>query len=260
LLRSRRDRRDEGCFAAEGPDLLAAGLDADLEIERVLVAEDAPRSVSDLADRARRGDFLVDVLARGVLERCSDAKTPQGCAFVARHASTTLDELPATSFVLVVDAIQDPGNLGALVRVAEGCGADALIVTGESADPFGPKALRASTGSVFRIPVCEVDHAIEAIEHLARRGLTTYATSSHGGTDFATIAWAPDVALVLGNEGAGLDPAAQAACNELVCIPMAGSLESLNVSVAGGILATAVRRGLRSPEVGHSPSTMNEGN
>lgn len=223
------------------------------------MAEDAPSSIGNLVDQARRDGHLVDVLARGVLERSSDAKTPQGCAFVARRVSMKLDDLVATSFVLVVDAIQDPGNLGAMMRVAEGCGADAVVVTGASADPFGPKALRASTGSAFRVPVFEVGHVTEAIEFLASHGVTTYATSSHGGSDFVAMTWAPAVALVFGNEGAGLDPAAQDACDELVCIPMEGSLESFNISVAGGILAMAVHRGLRSPDVERSPSTMNEG-
>ena len=248
LLSSRRHRREQQRFAIEGPELLIAALDAGWVVERAFVD---PERVSNLEigrarSLAQRSGVAVDELAPGVLEKVADAATPQGCAAIVVGAPGPLAELGTAHFVVVLDTIQDPGNLGAVVRVAEAAGADALVLTGSSADPFGPKALRGSTGSSFRMPIFEHPSARVALEDLKGRGLAVALTSPHDGVDFAAVAWPDSVALVLGNEANGLDAELIAAGDLVVTIPMAPGVESLNLSVSAGILAMGVARDLRA--------------
>jgi TrmH family RNA methyltransferase len=207
--------------------------------------------------RARAANVPVDILRSGVLGKVADAATPQPIAAVVRGGPGHLDELAdAVSFVLVADQTQDPGNLGALVRVAEACGAEAFVVTGSAADPFGPKALRGSAGSSLRVPIIEHADALEVVDSLRARGMTVAVTTPHGGADFAHLNWPSRVALVLGNEAHGLDEELAAAGDLAVAIPMAPGVESLNLSVAAGILAMAIHRGLRATVDGAAGSTI----
>jgi TrmH family RNA methyltransferase len=240
----------------EGPELLRAALDASIDLDRVYVAPVASDEVLAAAQRAKEEGVEVFGLATGVLERVADAASPQGCIAVARRQFIPLGELDQLSLVLVVDQVQDPGNLGAIIRVAEGCGADAVVVTGAGADPFGPKALRASAGSTFRVPIVEATEALELIAALERLELEVCATSSHQGEDFAFFDWGRPLALVFGNEGSGLSEQILARCGSRLRIPLEGCLESLNVSVAAGILAMSARRRLQSTEADQSASTM----
>lgn len=256
-MTSRRFRREAGLFAFEGPELVACAFDADVNLERLFVAPEASDEVLGLADHAQTMGINVGWLAEGVLESVADAKTPQGCIATARRTPIDLSAVPGPSFVIVVDQLQDPGNLGAIVRVAEGCGADALIVSNHSADPYGPKALRAGSGSTFRVPVVEGGDVGEILDALAEREIAVLATSSHGGVDFATFAWPSATALLFGNEGAGLEQSVIDRCSETLQIPLSGALESLNVAVAAGILTMAAKRRLVTSETGPLASTMN---
>jgi TrmH family RNA methyltransferase len=205
---------------------------------------------------ARAHDQGIDVVAlrEGVLARLADAVSPQPIVACLQGQPGSLDELSdGAGFVLVAHRIADPGNLGALMRIAEACGADAVVVTGSSADPFGPKALRGSAGSALRLAILEHDDGLEALARLRARGLVVVSTSPHEGEDFAHLTWPAKVALVLGNEAHGLDEELLRAGDVAVQIPMASGVESLNLSVAAGILAMSFRRGLRAP--GEPPDT-----
>jgi TrmH family RNA methyltransferase len=244
---------------AEGPELLRAALEAGWPIEQVLLDPEAHKdaAIAALIGRASSQGISVVELRPGLLAQVADASTPQPVAAVAAGCPEGLGSLPpAVRFVLVADQVQDPGNLGALVRVAEACGADALLLTGRSADPFGPKALRGSTGSTFRLPVLEELDAAAAITKLQTLGLTVATTTPHGGADFALVDWPDRLALVLGNEAQGLEPSLLASGELAVRIPMARGVESLNLSVAAGILAMSVHRRLRAPEDGRRGSTI----
>ena len=184
------------------------------------------------------------MLSAGVLEKVADAVTPQGCAAIARQDRTTLADLALVGTVLVLDEVRDPGNLGAVVRVAEAAGCEAVVLTGSPVDPYGPKALRGSTGSTFRLPVVEAGAAVPLLDALAAKGVVTMATSSHGGQDFARIDWPAATAIVLGNEASGLDAATVEACARRVTIPIAAPVESLNLAVTAGILAFSAARHL----------------
>ena len=221
------------------------------------MAPQASVQVATIIEEARERGIEIADLADGTIEAVADAKAPQGCISVARRRTWSLEEVETLGLVLVIDQIQDPGNVGAIIRVAEGCSAGAVLVTAGSADPFGPKSLRAATGSTFKLPVVEMGMIDEVIDSLEKRSVRVFATSSHEGEDFATVDWPESVALVLGNEGAGLDAATLERCDSTITIPTAGQIESLNVSVAAGILAMAAWRKLSASEHHAAPSTMN---
>lgn len=242
LLSSRRNRREEGLFAFEGPELLRSALDANIQIARVFEDVDAPSEVHETCELARTRGVKVNLVDHKAFLGAADAMSPQGCAGIAEQILAEQTSPIGRSFFLVLDEIQDPGNVGALLRVAEGCGVTTVFITGASADPFGPKALRAATGSTFRIVVAERPSVTDLLDELADQGVTTFATSSHNGEDYADLAWPDATALVLGNEGAGLSDEIMSRCARGVRIPLQGALESLNVSVAGGILAMSIAR------------------
>jgi len=252
LFSSPRSRREEKRFAIEGPELLSAALEADWDVEHVFVDPErvGAQGMDGALEAARHAGCEISELSPGVLERVADAATPQPCAAIVVARESNFKELSAARFLIVVDAVQDPGNLGAIVRVAEASGAAGVIVTGASADPFGPKALRGSAGSSFRVPLCLIASISDAMKQLAAAGIEAVVTSPREGEDFAQLSWPPRVALVVGNEANGLSPSVLASASHKVTIPMASTIESLNLSVATGILAMAYTRKLRT-QAGH---------
>ena len=158
---------------------------------------------------------------------------------MARRPARSVSELAPEGIALVSAGIQDPGNLGALARIAEAAGAQALVLLKGSADPFSPKALRGSMGSLLRIPVYEIDE----IGALSNGGFRIAAIVPRGGVDFRDADWKPPVALLLGRESSGLDEETVAGSDLRVSIPMRGAVESLNVATAAAlVLYEATRR------------------
>jgi TrmH family RNA methyltransferase len=231
----RRDAR----FLLEGKKLVRAGLESGIGVEFALVS------------RGRAGEEALALEAKGIevvelpeklFARISTVESPEGILAVARRPARSQAELPAEGIVLVSAGIQDPGNLGALARVAEAAGARAFVLMKGSADPFSPKALRGSMGSLLRIPVFET----EDLSWLRKRGFRLAALVPRGGTEFREVDWKPPLALLLGREASGLDEATVAGADLLVTIPMAGAVESLNVATAAAlVLYEANRRMLR---------------
>ena len=209
----------------------------------------------ELVDVASHQGVRCAELRRGVLSQVADAVTPQGCAALCRPQSMQLGDLGEAP-IIVLDQIGDPGNLGAVVRVAEACAFSGVVVTAGSTDPFGPKALRGSTGSLFRVPTVEGGSLGEVTAQLTALGRHVVGTSSHQGTDFAQMAWPAPLAIVFGNEAAGLHADEMASMNEIVTVPLPPAVESLNLAVSAGILCMAVARGLKAPNLDALASTM----
>jgi TrmH family RNA methyltransferase len=136
---------------------------------------------------------------------------------------------------LLLDAVQDPGNLGTLIRTAEAVGATAVWLGKGTVDPFNAKTVRAAMGSAFRLPLISAD-LTEAISRLKERGVTIVGTSPHAGQAHFEYRYPKKTAFLLGNEGKGVDPALQALSDVEVKLPMPGGTESLNVSVTGAVL------------------------
>jgi RNA methyltransferase, TrmH family len=236
-LKSRRGREKHGLFLVEGvrvvEDLLASGID----LEFALVA-------TSLGDNAR-GQALRAALAsaaavREVDERAlaevTDTETPQGVLAVARIPTRAVGDvtLHEDSVVLVLDAVQDPGNVGTLVRSADAFRVAAVVALPGTADFWSSKVIRSATGAAFRMPLLSVNDAV-AWQWLTEHDVAICGADMNGIAVNALTLAGP-LALVVGNEGGGLRDATRARLTQLVSIPMPGQTESLNVAVAASIL------------------------
>jgi TrmH family RNA methyltransferase len=208
-------------FVVEGLGLLRQAVEAGWIIEGCYVA---PDTTVDL-------DVALYELAPNVMERVASTESPQPVLAVVAMRDATLP-VDAT-FVLVADRLADPGNAGTIIRSAEAAGANAVVLTPGSVDPYNPKVVRASAGSLFRVPVVEA--TLDSLHGFRRLG-----TSSHRGDVYTDPVYHGRVALVVGNEAHGLDD--DAAVDQWITIPHAGSAESLNVAMAATVLLFEVAR------------------
>jgi TrmH family RNA methyltransferase len=243
LLGRRSARHDEGCFVVEGPVLVAEAVAAGWHVEEQFVAAEADGVVTPAVD----GAGPVHQLAPGVLERVASTQTPQDPIAVVRlpDPATGRAVLDRASFVVVLDRVSDPGNLGTILRSAEAAGADAVVLTPGGVDPYNPKVVRASAGAVFHVPVADA-----TVEDVRAAGFTTVGTTSHDAPGRTVVRHTDAdltgrVAIVLGNEAAGLPEAwtdETGPIDRWVTIPHAGRSESLNVAMAATVLVFEVTR------------------
>lgn len=231
----------------DGAHLVREARDARLSFASVIVA--ASRLSTDteearLAAVLERDGIEVTCARDQVFAAISPVRTPSGIVAIASRRPATPETICAgpAPFVLVVIDVQDPGNVGAIVRVAEAGGVTGLLVCGASANPFSWKALRGSMGSLLRVPTAARLSTDEAMTHIATAGLRAVAAVARTGRDPDAARWSGPIALLLGGEGPGLPEALVARCDERVTIPMAAPVESLNVSAAAAILVYAARR------------------
>lgn len=233
-------RRRAGLFLAEGPNLVEAALRSGA-VERVFATEAATERFAGL---------LVDAPVRLVTERAakalSDTVTPVGLVAECRSIAAQWSQVEADSprFVVVAVDISEPGNAGTLIRVADAMGADAVVLAGNSVDPFNGKSLRASAGSVFNVPVVPAGDAAVVAENFTARGGAVLATTLDGelSLDDADPVLARPCAWIFGNEAHGLDSATAALATHRINIPMRGGAESLNLASAASICLYATAR------------------
>jgi TrmH family RNA methyltransferase len=248
LIRDPRARRDEGAFVVEGPLILAAALDRGAALESAYVGPGADRSFSTLTSRLRALAIPIDELKEGVLERIGDTVTPQPVLAVASMVRVELGALDREGLVLVAVTVRDPGNAGTLMRSAEAAGASGVVFCGNSVDPHAPKVVRSSAGAVFGIPVVEADDPVKVLDALGGQGRRRLAAVASGGESFDRVDLTGPVALVLGNETDGLPARLDAHVDGRVTIPVEPPAESLNVGMAGTVLAfEAVRQRRAAP-------------
>lgn len=228
----------------EGVKLLHSALEAGAPVEAVFVDDRAGShpEVGVVLDTARQRGARIFELAPGVLERVADTVTPQPVLAVVAMPSATLDELSGATFVVVCVEVRDPGNAGAVIRVAHAAGAGAVVCCEGTVDPFNPKTVRASAGSVLHIPIVVAGDAGEVLDALKAHGLRCLAALSSGGAPYTEADLTSPFALVLGNEANGLPPELAQRLDASVTIPMGGGAESLNVSTAAAVLCFEAAR------------------
>ncbi len=246
-LRALKARGDDDLLLLEGPKLVLEALAAGL---RVVEAAASPRALRGPAGeralaglRARR--LPVRELADELLDSLSELRTSQGLLAVAHRPAPDAARLfsPPALVVVPVD-VQDPGNLGGLLRTAEAAGASGALLAGACADPFSWKALRGSMGSALRLPL-QRQALPDALRLLRERGLRLVGTAADAPRTHDQIDWRGPLALLLGSEGGGLPD--DLPVDEQVRIPMRPPVESLNVGVAAGVLLFEAARQRRSP-------------
>lgn len=252
--------RPGALLGLEGPHLIEEALKSGLGVEALLVAPAGERNLTRLKN-ALAAQPLVKILRTSdrVFTTLSDTQHPQGIAALVRQPEHALaDVLAGTSaLVVVLVGVQDPGNVGTILRSAEAFSASGVIATGVGAHPYGPKALRASAGSALRVPVVVGATAAVVVAQLRMAKMRLFgATSGFGGAQHAVplpelgttgqsahpvlSASCADltgpVALLIGNEGAGLPEEVERSCDALVRIPIAAGVESLNAGVAASVI------------------------
>ena len=225
-------------FVAEGAKLLDCALDAQAPVEAVYVGAGALTSsgVRESVERAMSAGARAFELAPGVLEKIAGTVTPQPLLAVVRTPEATLQDISDAQLVIVFVDVRDPGNAGALIRSADASGAGGVVCCDGTVDPYNPKTVRASAGSVLHVPVVTGVAASEALSWLASNGFALRGAVAHGGTPHTDVDWSRRSALVLGNEAKGLDESLTPKLDELVTVSMSGHAESLNVSIAGAVI------------------------
>jgi TrmH family RNA methyltransferase len=231
----------------DGAHLVRDAHAARLDFESAAVAASRLAEETEEAEIARTLDSAgVSVLSVTdvVFAAMSPVRSPSGIIAIARRTPSDATAIWNTrsGFTLVAVDVQDPGNLGALIRAAEAGGVTGVIVSGASAHPFSWKALRGSMGSAIRVPVAKAAELGMIVDCIQAAGTRTIASVPRGGRAPEEIDWTGSIALLLGGEGQGLPDDVAAQCDDRVTIPMAAGVESLNVAVAGGILIYAARR------------------
>lgn len=241
-LRQRKHREEQGQFILEGLQLLTMAADANLAPVQVFYCPEQFTGSQGpaLLDRFSKSSGKTELLevTAPVMAALSEREGPQGIVVTLPLFTAPLTSLKLTGneLVVVLDRPQDPGNLGNLVRTADAVGAAGVVILEPSVDLFDPKAIRASMGSIFNLPVVTTHNTSAALGFLSARGLAPTGASEHTGEPWGTAALRGGCALILGNEARGLSPDVTPHVSRWVSLPMRGKAESLNVGVAGGIL------------------------
>ena len=239
---SMRKYRDQfGLYLIEGENLLAEAVKNHARIETVLLREGCQKSLpQQVADRT----FLLDA---GIFDKLAQTVTSQGIlAIVVKEAARKEDfiNLPGSNFI-VLDRLQDPGNIGTILRTADAAGYKLAILMKGTADVYAPKVVRAATGSLFRMPVVSMASAKELAEFTGAAGKKLTATCLDARRWYYDEDLTHDIALIIGNEGNGISRDLIESSDIQIKIPMQGNIESLNAAVAAGVLMYEAMRGKR---------------
>lgn len=238
-LTKRSARQETGLFLLEGPqaarEALAFRPDTLVELFATPTAMERHQDIRDAA-----GDAGLEIVftTEAVLDAMADTVTPQGIVAVARQSPTSLKDIFAASptLIAICEEVRDPGNLGTIIRAADAAGADAVVLTGRTVDPYNPKVVRATTGSLFHVPVAVGAELSATVERAHAAGLRVVAADV-GGEDFLARrdALSAPTAWLFGNEARGLDDDGLALADLSLRLPIYGRAESLNLATAASV-------------------------
>jgi TrmH family RNA methyltransferase len=246
LLRDPQARAEEAAFVLEGPRLVADALRRGYPLEAVYLGTNAGTAFASLVDVPRRAGVPVAELKEGVLEKLGTTRTPQPVLAVApMPPPVPVERMTGPGPVLVLVDVADPGNLGTLLRSVEAAAGAGVVCCGSTVDPFNPKVVRASAGSVFAVAIADGragarDPAV-VLDALGRAGRRRLGATT-GGEPASGLDMTAPVALVLGNEAHGLPEGLRDRLDGSIAVPMAGAGESLNVAMAGTVLVFEAAR------------------
>ncbi len=241
-LRQKKNRDEVGVLVVEGIKLLSEAISAGVKVCSIFVCEDVYKENEALINSAAADE--VYIVNTPVSQKLSEWKTPQGLVAVTKKPDFELESVLAKrkAFVLVLDGVSDPGNIGTIIRTSEAAAVDAILTTQGTADCFQAKALRASMGSIFRIPVFENFKKCDIIYTMKSNGFDIAATSLDGDDVLGDVKGKDKLAVVFGNEGAGVSDDFLSSADSLLRLPMAGEVESLNVAISAGIIMYIVNK------------------
>ena len=236
LKKKKKLRDEEGVFLVEGIRMFR-------EVPKDRLVE--VYASEEFWNRERKA--VEQVLADFVFEYVSDTKTPQGILCLVRQKQYSITEIVKEKggelpLLLVLDQIQDPGNLGTIVRTAEGAGVTGIVMSQDCVDMYNPKVVRSTMGAAYRVPFCYVDDLAEEVKQMKEAGICTYAAHLEGKNSYDEEDYRKASAFLIGNEGNGLRDEVAEQAQVYIRIPMKGQVESLNAAVATAILTFEAAR------------------
>lgn len=238
-LTKRSARQETGLFLLEGPqaarEVLAYRPDTVLEM---FATPSALERHADVRDAAKDAGIEVVFTTEAVLDAMADTVTPQGIVAVARQTPTSVRDVFAAAprLLAICEEVRDPGNLGTIIRAADAAGADAVILTGRTVDPYNPKVVRSTTGSLFHLPIAVGADLADVVARARAAGVRVVAADVGGGDFLASRdVLAEPTAWLFGNEARGLDEDALALADLSLRLPIYGSAESLNLATAASV-------------------------
>lgn len=230
LVTTRKEREKSGEFIVEGFHLVEEALKNKEQIVQIMVRDEVDLPLLWAID-----DVEMVQINDAVAKEIAETEKSQGVFAHCKQREVTEIEMAGWRKVLLVDAVQDPGNIGTMIRTADAAGIDAIILGKGCADAFNPKTVRSGQGSHFHIPVVRGE-LLEWVENLQEDGVRVYGTSLEESVSYKEIESGDSFALIVGNEGSGISPQLLAKTDQNIIIPILGQAESLNVAVATGIL------------------------
>lgn len=232
-----KERRNAGVFLTEGFKMFE---EAPAEsIQQVYISEEALERIGGRPEANQKlNEVGYEIVKKEIFARMSDTQTPQGILCVVRRPEYSLEQLlqAKNPLLVVLENLQDPGNLGTIIRTGEAAGITGVIMNAGTVDIFNPKTIRATMGSVYRVPFLYMEDLCETIGLLRRKGIRTYAAHLEGSADYDAFSFREPAAFLVGNEGSGLTAKTAAQADEYLKIPMEGRVESLNAAIAASLL------------------------
>lgn len=232
-LRTKKSRLSNKCFIVEGEKCVSELIQyAQDLIHDLIVLEN---KYSHIVSLVSKPNIKIHYVKDHVMNAICESKTPQGIAAIAAFPKYTL---PECGFIVTLDNVQDPQNVGTIIRTADAAGCAGVVLSHECADYLSPKAIRASMGSIFHLPIIKIN-LLEYIPRLLENGYSIVSAHLNGDIEF-TLDW-QKTCLIIGNESRGISDNVQKLSTQLIKIPMYGKAESLNAAVAAGILIYKIR-------------------
>nr|MBP3599275.1 RNA methyltransferase [Eubacterium sp.] len=243
LKKSAKFRRQEHCFIVEGFKMVEEALRYK-KARIVYVSEDAMEEWQARRIEDGMKSIRCEEVSTSVFRQISDTETPQGVLALVEMPEYDRDALLEAEHpaLICLEDVQDPGNLGTIMRTAEGAGMTAVVMTKGCVDLFNPKVVRSTMGAMFRMPFYIVESMTEEIRHLQGQGFTVYSSQLDGSRNFTECQYQGKVGILVGNEANGIRPETSACANEKIHIPMEGEVESLNAAVSAALLMYEVHR------------------
>ena len=239
LQRKGKERQTEGVFVLEGVRLVEEAIASDWEIKYLFYTDNLRSRGKGVVEDLKDKEILAELVSPHVMRAVSDTKTPQGILAVVKMRS--LPVLNRLDFVLILDQIREPGNLGAILRSAAAAGVQQVCLATGTVDPYSPKVLRAGMGAQLNLPVC-INTWDEIRALLEQSSLHTYIAQVENGVVYYQCDFSHPLAMIIGGEAEGASETAHQVAESVVHIPMPGGGESLNASVSSGILLFEVVR------------------
>ena len=243
-LQQKKTRDEKRLCLLEGLRLVEDALLAGWSISQLVVGEAAATEarVASLLAAAEARAIPTYLATEAVLKKIATTNSPQGVVAIAAQPPAMLPASAKGGVWLVADELQDPGNFGTILRSADAAGCNGVFMTGNGVDPFGPKAVRATMGSLFHLPVAVVPDPSQALAWLRRQGLPVLVADAGGTIAYDKVDYTDGCVLVIGNEARGVSDYWLAAADTVVSIPIYGRAESLNAAVAASLLVYEAAR------------------